>query len=1337
MAIHANGDSYNSISKTVTLDFRNGRFTKSNSDGTLFSEWVSNPDEEGAYYTLSTTANNMSNPGDGSVQLASGINSVSIYTLKISDGFVIDQLSISGTSVGANLIIEYSDPETEVIKTFTFQDGIPSQLTIDGNYKQNIVFTIMGSNSRKGSINIKATNTTDQERGCQITWHLKRNISQTEFAPFTYTYKKGYPMRPPVEWRRGYCDYEYHLNSYDGPTITSVPDEDNADIYITYRTASSCPIQFSPSINTPIYQVLRTNSTTGNTTAYRSLIYDATSTAKWATTEQTYNLSDNMLWAFTGDPYECRIWNKANPNNILKAGSATNSSTPLSWSTDTTAQTSSWALFKNTSIASESNAFALQVKMSDVYLNYNPSTNKAVSTYYGNGVHGTLVNLYTINSGTTSPARYTLLQTAPIVNVTYEVRDTSNILVDRSMPIATLQGVAPNLPNPQRRAFCTYGYDTNIIDATTTTVTTTYNVNGAPFEFSPDTDHLRFYLLRVGSGTNWNTILSSTDATYAKVGSSTDTNKSNGYQWAFVGDPYRLKIYNKWRWLNNIGPLSINKSDYNTAIGKVASTTGVWTGITPATQQAEVNTFELFKTTRTDNGSNAFVLRLHKSEDIGSSDLFLGRNSTYLELFKAPADTTKYTDTGAYKLNVTSASQGNALHFIVQSVAQATYIIARADGTKVTISNVPYSGGESPNIPTAQKRDYKKYTYYSDQTMTTVLNSMPSTDGVTVYVKETTALPFECSFMNDQSAIHWYYMRIRDIKYISAYGPGPYPCTSNTVDCDPMSQWAFEAVDGTGNNGLFRIYNRWYGSDYVLANPYGNLFPNGSTTHQINKAPIMVRKSEAEAQGWQTQWRLVQYSDRKFGFSDKDYSNVSINVYRATDALSFFYWDAKLAWNSRIELDEVHQHTIESNRSNIIATINKLIDYQGSWYAFNRDVNITKSDLDGMTTQDLYDLASDPDNYQYPIEGAFAIKSAGGGTFLSVPTSYIAPEITNVNTNPTITSSAFDSEGNVIVPSAVVRMVRTDDADAVHPHRYVVHSAGLTLKWNINKVNMTNQGHTPISIYPMGKGQVAIIATTDQTSDPWSKAIYNNGTNITVNPLGTNDNAAKWYVTPVTALKTKVFRVNLNNDYYNGKSIATMAYDFPVSLSEEDGSSHLLTASSITATDIEFRETTGTLAPGTPFIYINDNGDTDIKLKISSDVSTPITTPGSVRSLMVRTQLNDSDFITDNIRVLGQKTAPASWLPISRDSENKSSIGFRRNNSNTIAANKVYITLEGLSPEAKSRYAVFLEDASTTTNIQLPQKIKDKHIFYDLMGRKVDNPQPGIYIKNGKKVIIK
>ena len=121
---------------------------------------------------------------------------------------------------------------------------------------------------------------------------------------------------------------------------------------------------------------------------------------------------------------------------------------------------------------------------------------------------------------------------------------------------------------------------------------------------------------------------------------------------------------------------------------------------------------------------------------------------------------------------------------------------------------------------------------------------------------------------------------------------------------------------------------------------------------------------------------------------------------------------------------------------------------------------------------------------------------------------------------------------------------------------------------------------------------------------------------------------------------------------------------------------------------------------------------------------------GSINGLTVKDGAgNDYNVTHDNIRAFNINTA---------DSRNP--IGFYKvkNNVTNIPGNKAFLVLTSTEAQAKS-FVLEFEDGGTTgiETIENSKNSTEDGVYYDLQGRRVENPTRGIYIVNGKKVVIK
>ena len=121
---------------------------------------------------------------------------------------------------------------------------------------------------------------------------------------------------------------------------------------------------------------------------------------------------------------------------------------------------------------------------------------------------------------------------------------------------------------------------------------------------------------------------------------------------------------------------------------------------------------------------------------------------------------------------------------------------------------------------------------------------------------------------------------------------------------------------------------------------------------------------------------------------------------------------------------------------------------------------------------------------------------------------------------------------------------------------------------------------------------------------------------------------------------------------------------------------------------------------------------------------------GSINGMTVKDGAgNDYNVTHDNIRAFNINTA---------DSRNP--IGFYKvkNNVTNIPGNKAFLVLTSTEAQAKS-FVLEFEDGGTTgiETIENSKNSTEDGVYYDLQGRRVENPTRGIYIVNGKKVVIK
>ena len=84
--------------------------------------------------------------------------------------------------------------------------------------------------------------------------------------------------------------------------------------------------------------------------------------------------------------------------------------------------------------------------------------------------------------------------------------------------------------------------------------------------------------------------------------------------------------------------------------------------------------------------------------------------------------------------------------------------------------------------------------------------------------------------------------------------------------------------------------------------------------------------------------------------------------------------------------------------------------------------------------------------------------------------------------------------------------------------------------------------------------------------------------------------------------------------------------------------------------------------------------------------------------------------------------------------------GIFRKATTTISNFPVHKAYMELPSGAPAKLSLSFGDDDETTDIEsvtTDEEAKDNDVYYNLNGQRVSNPQKGVYIHNGKKVIIK
>lgn len=236
----------------------------------------------------------------------------------------------------------------------------------------------------------------------------------------------------------------------------------------------------------------------------------------------------------------------------------------------------------------------------------------------------------------------------------------------------------------------------------------------------------------------------------------------------------------------------------------------------------------------------------------------------------------------------------------------------------------------------------------------------------------------------------------------------------------------------------------------------------------------------------------------------------------------------------------------------------------------------------------------------------------------------------------------------------------------------------------------------------------------------WSVGTVGNN----INCLTSQTDACKWAFIPANESATTARDLTLLvkfGDYTHG-NLATFSASYPVSLPE--GYEAFTATHDATSNVINITKLEGNVIPANTGVLIKGDEGTPA-MKPTLEAGTAVTNNKLMSVGDAAKTFTDDEKSGNNIYLLG------------RDNDN--SFCFRIMNTEgtqTIAAHKAYILLDNAT-DAASLKINFGGEVTNINNAAVNDTNTKDNVYYDLSGRRVMRPQHGLYIVNGKKVIIK
>ena len=242
-------------------------------------------------------------------------------------------------------------------------------------------------------------------------------------------------------------------------------------------------------------------------------------------------------------------------------------------------------------------------------------------------------------------------------------------------------------------------------------------------------------------------------------------------------------------------------------------------------------------------------------------------------------------------------------------------------------------------------------------------------------------------------------------------------------------------------------------------------------------------------------------------------------------------------------------------------------------------------------------------------------------------------------------------------------------------------------------------------------------------------------TQLTVDNLALTDNKDLVVYEPFTATAASYSR-NINTGK-TGTTWATLCLPFEVSLENQNFRAFKLLSANEGTNTIELEDVENNIPAGTPVIIKMTNGATELNFSeanknIAKDVQTSETADGDYQLQGLYTQKEFSKDADNNCYIVkGNKLMNPAKLLANTNVEKVVSKPFR-----------AYMVDKTSAPAAGAKmFSIGFDDNSTTAIDSLNTIANDKAEYYDLQGKRLNEPQKGINIvkRGGKtmKVIIK
>lgn len=652
-----------------------------------------------------------------------------------------------------------------------------------------------------------------------------------------------------------------------------------------------------------------------------------------------------------------------------------------------------------------------------------------------------------------------------------------------------------------------------------------------------------------------------------------------------------------------------------------------------------------------------------------------------------------------------------ALAQIVNTTTVAYHVIY--DGMDKRNESVYAMVGDELSIPSSLTWYGMAYeSFYSDDKCTSEITTVPVGGGI-VYAKETWNVPVK--FTATASAPEYYNLNIRSQYLVyNSEATGQVTLQSTSEPFNNDASWAFIGDPYTG----FKLINKTKGTDQYLT--YTSVVTGRHSANNIG----FIADASFDGEYW--------YIDKNTGgFCLRMKENPNI----------YFHHDSSknyLRTCSKVEWGSVHNDA----GSTIVASTDEevlfaLYDSMKNWSfgtsigqmnttdastVTNEEAASTVSGVDAAILGEMTAAYPDCYNYLMTIKNNMALVEPTAGYY----------RLKNVATDKYLTATATGgwnssakgvfANGSNTDASTVIRLFDKDSNGTLY-----MYNQGYGFGWTDASMVSGSGGVAWITASPdkyvhwfPGKAanQIAFAICYGNGVGSWAsylnQGIYtiDSADESVIGGTDATDDKAQWEIEDATSVT-----IRMNPETSTMSSYATICFPFDVTIETPgaSGGAFVYTVG-VEGSRARLNELGSQNVPaGTPVLLVGAYATTNVTATITSGLAAYEGTNDLRGTYFDKTSLEDNEYA----------------FGLSEEDE----LGFwKLKTGNKVGANKAYLVVPSGGGDVKG-YAFAFDDETGITEVS--EKAEVAEGYFDLSGRRIQKPAKGLYIKNGKKVVIK